>query len=257
MKTRWIQLIAGFAMVVLCLMICTTTSDATVIWSDDFYDGNYDGWNICEDADLAAQLPGAGFNGSTWSATDGFLELVESPDPWGVISHPSNAAYGNWSFDFQDNDIQSRSGDAALVVFLSNDLYDWGVFSLDAKYYWIDFDLVTPENFTISLKKRSGSTLTTIDTTEVPAAGWHYIDVIRDITDGFFVYHNGALILQGEDSEFETSNQFWLWFQEGQIIDNIVVDTLVPPQIPWVLVAVGSGVAGAVILMAIVLLKRR
>ena len=244
-------------MVVLCLSICITTSDATVIWSDDFNDGNYDGWNICEDADLAAQLPNAGFNGSTWTATDHFLELVQSPDPWGVISHPSSAAYGNWSFDFKDNDIQSRSGDTALVVFISNDLYDWGSFSLDAKYYWIDFDVVTTENFTISLKMRSGSSLTTIDTTEVPAAGWHNIDVIRNIEDGFSVYHNDTLILQGQDSEIETSDQFWLWFQEGQMINNLVVDTLIPPPIPWMLIAIGSGVAVAVIVIAIVLLKRR
>ena len=42
-----------------------------------------------------------------------------------------------------------------------------------------------------------------------------------------------------------------------QIIDNLVVDTLIPPQIPWVPIIIGSGIAVAVIVIAIVLLKRR
>ncbi|MFW9956304.1 MAG: hypothetical protein ACFFD3_17310, partial [Candidatus Thorarchaeota archaeon] len=46
MKTRWIQLIAGLAMMVLCISTCTTTTSAAVIWQDDFNDGVLDGWTL-------------------------------------------------------------------------------------------------------------------------------------------------------------------------------------------------------------------
>jgi CubicO group peptidase (beta-lactamase class C family) len=48
LKIRKMHLIAGFALFVLCIPICTATSNATAeeAWSDDFDDGNYDGWTI-------------------------------------------------------------------------------------------------------------------------------------------------------------------------------------------------------------------
>ena len=46
MKTRWMHLIAGFTMFVLCISICTTTVNADLVWEDNFDDGNLDGWTI-------------------------------------------------------------------------------------------------------------------------------------------------------------------------------------------------------------------
>ena len=44
MKKRRMNLITGFTMFVLCISICTITTSATLDWSDDFDDGNYDGY---------------------------------------------------------------------------------------------------------------------------------------------------------------------------------------------------------------------
>ena len=44
MKKRRMNLITEFTMFVLCISICTITTSATLDWSDDFDDGNYDGY---------------------------------------------------------------------------------------------------------------------------------------------------------------------------------------------------------------------
>jgi len=269
MKTRWIQLIAGFTMVVLCISIYPASVNATVVWSDDFNDGDYNGWTICDNSTLLGG--GWGFNGSTWDATNYYLEVTDAPDTWGIISHPSDVANGTWSFDFKDDDFQSRAADTAMVVFMSGNFYDWDDFYEDANFYWIDFDVYSSENYTVGLKKRSGSVITPIASADVPAAGWHNFDVTRNTTGEFKVYHNGAPIMEGLDTEFNTSDQFWLWFKTEIMIDNVLVDDELNPrhfpttttttpngtEPPWDLILIASGVAVVVIALVVVVVKRR
>ncbi|MFX1510917.1 MAG: hypothetical protein ACFFBR_11530, partial [Promethearchaeota archaeon] len=91
----------------------------------------------------------------------------------------------------------------------------------------------------------------------VPAAGWHHIDVTRTTAGLFSVYHNDALIIQGVDTDINTSEILWLWFDTWTMIDNIVVDDAVFTTLPWVPIVIGISVAVVVIVVVIVFLRRR
>ncbi|MHA1958364.1 MAG: hypothetical protein ACW968_15735, partial [Candidatus Thorarchaeota archaeon] len=81
----------ALTVLLLSLIITPLSCRADIVWSDDFNDGNYDGWTICEN-------PGLNYNSSNWSAANNYLQLDQ--EDWGTITHPSNIAYGTWSFDF-------------------------------------------------------------------------------------------------------------------------------------------------------------
>ncbi|MGD9395703.1 MAG: hypothetical protein PVJ05_04680 [Candidatus Thorarchaeota archaeon] len=260
MKTRWIQLIAGLAMFVLCISIFTTTTDATVIWEDDFDDGNYDGWTVCDNSTL--HEGNYGWSGSTWSAANYYLQLE---DDWGIISHPSDVAYGRWSFDFKANGTQMGN-----IAFISNNFYELndtlGLYEY-GQFYFINFDVDTyPEHtFTITLNKRFDDDKTILDYhAQVPAAGWHHFDVTRNTTGCFTVYHNGSQIMQVVDTDIDTSEMFWLWWSKWQTLDNVVVDDnwnftingAVDGDMTTILIIAGIGIA-VVVMVLVVFVKRR
>jgi hypothetical protein len=238
---------------------------ADEVWSDDFTDGNYDGWTI---SDNSRVYDGAyGWNGSDWTAANQYLQLDQ--EEWGIISYPSNVAYGTWSFDFKANETLSAHGALGNIEFISNNIHDLDDID-EGIAYLIQFNAPTGVNFYISLRKYVGDVLTEYaNTTPIPFAGWHHIDVTRNTTGGFSVYHNYSLIIQEVDTEIDTSEMFWLWFERGQMIDNIVVNDEVIPITPPItttttapppidLLLVGIGVSAVVIIVVLVIfLKRR
>ena len=269
MKIRRMNLFKGFTVFVLCISICTSTTNATVIWEDDFDDGNYDEWTVCQNSIINPP--------SNWSASDYYLQIEQEVS--GTISHPSNVAYGKWSFDFKANETQITPGigeSRYLVfsfVFISNDINnltevvdseDWSCYGFKCRAYYTS----EGNEFRLSLGKWHGGVQTTIDTYDdyMLTAGWHRFDVTRT-TDGLFsVYDNGSLVMQGVDTEIDTSELLVVSLRDWHMIDNIVVDDEViptptptsnPPPPPWGLIAIGGGGAVAVIVLVIVILRRR
>jgi hypothetical protein len=266
MKTIWIQLIAGLAMFVLCISVCTTTTNATEGWSDNFNDGDFDGWTICENPVISS--------GSNWNATSNCLKLDQYPHG-GLITHPSTVAYGTWSFDFKADETQVRTDTMAAIDFISSNVHDVDDYG-DLSAYWVQFIAGADDNFGISLRKQHGGVLTVIDSNEtrVPAADWHHIHVTRTEAGLFSVYHNGSLIMQEADTEIDTSELFA--FFPGQycgfaVLDNVAVhDDVLPPPPPtttttsttttsvlsdWL--PIGIGVSAVVIIAVVVIVRKR
>jgi len=273
MKTRWIQLISVLAMVAICISVCTTTVNATVVWSDDFDDRDFDGWTTPNNSRVYDG--DYGWNGSDWTADNQYLELDQ--EEWGIITHPSNVVYGTWSFDFRINETLSTYGVRIAIAFISNNITDLDDIT-EGIWYYIQFDAPTGVNLYASFGK-SGAELAT-NNTPIPVSGWHHIDVTRNTTGWFEVYHNCSLIIQEVDTQIDTSEMFWLWFQRRQMIDNVVVDdepiplpdqttpttpttttptttTPPPPPLPVDLILIAGGAAVVVIVLAIVFLRRR
>jgi hypothetical protein len=269
MKTKWKYVITVFTMAVLCISVCTTTTNATVVWSDDFNDGNYDGWTICNNTIL--ENGGYGLANSNWSAVDNCLQV--NHEDYGIITHPSDVAYGKWSFDFRANESQVYEGQSALIEFIANnEILSTDNWNDPVSYYIRYMVFAGPEedkNFTLQLRKWYDGVATTIDTYQTPVVtGWHHFDVTRNTTGWFSVYLNGSPVLEGEDTDITTSELFWLWFEKGQMIDNIVVDddwnfttttTLdgTDGDTTFMLIIAGVGVAVVVIVLAIIFLRRR
>ena len=241
-------------LLLLCLMgYSPLTGRGAVVWSDDFNDGDYSGWTICDNPVYN--------NDSEWSATNNYLQLDQGTWSdfflldWGIISHPSNVVYGTWSFDFRFDEAQLDTGEFASIEFISNNLD--GDSMGDWRCYWIYFHAVSAAEFEIQLRKNTVTILATYET-PVAAAGWHHIEVTRTEAGLFSVYHNGALIMEAEDTDITTSELFAFSPQEGAMFDNIVVrDDIVPPPtdvIPLVIIGV---IAVVIIAVLVIFLKRR
>ena len=192
------------ALILLCWMgYCPSAIRGALVWSDDFNDGNYDGWTICENPAISS--------GSNWSAINNYLQLDQ--EDLGKISHPSNIAYGKWSFDFKVNETQLVAEVPAKITFIGekdiNDVIEVDGFD-DARGYRFDFRVAyTSEGkkLSLSLRKWHGGVDTTIDTSEtlLSLADWHHIEVTRTTAGLFSVYHNGSLVMEGVDTEIDAS----------------------------------------------------
>jgi len=220
---------------------------STEVWSDDFNDGDYVGWTICDNLAIS--------DNSDWTAADHYLELNQTD--WGAISHPSDVAYGTWSFDFKANDTLVDSETFASIEFISNNIHDLDDFD-DWICYWIYFDAISTTDglkFDIKLRKNVWTILDTSET-PVPVTGWHHIEVTRDMSGLFSVYHNGSLVIQLGDTEITTSELFVFSPVDGAMFDNIVVDDAPPATINWMLIGAGVSVV-VIILVLVIILKRR
>ncbi|MHA1958565.1 MAG: hypothetical protein ACW968_16780 [Candidatus Thorarchaeota archaeon] len=81
--------------------------------------------------------------------------------------------------------------------------------------------------------------------------------------------------MQGEDTEYDSSELFALQFEQGQMIDNIVIDdeitvtpptttpttpptspTTTPPPFDWLPIGIGVS-AVVIVLVLVIILKRR
>ncbi|MHA1904927.1 MAG: hypothetical protein ACW977_13265 [Candidatus Thorarchaeota archaeon] len=247
----------AITVLLLSLIIAPLSGRAATVWSDDFNDGNYDGWTIPENSRVYDG--DYGWNGSDWTAANQYLQLDQRE--FGIISHPSNVAYGTWSFDFRINETLSAHGVMGNFAFISNNIHDLDNIT-EGSWYFIHFEDPTGVSFYISLRKYTNDVLTEYtNTTPIPVAGWHHIDVTRNTTGWFSVYHDYSLIIQELDTQIDTSEMFVLWVERGLMIDNIVVDNevipITPPQpVDWL--PIGIGVSAVVIVLVLVIfLKRR
>jgi hypothetical protein len=232
------------------------------VWSDDFDDGNYDGWTICENPEVNPP--------SNWTAADNCLQIDQEDS--GSIGHPSSEAYGTWSFDIKADENVVESGSGASIAIISNDINNLTsvVESEDWECYWLGFRaFVTSEGgraFSFRLNTWIGGDWDTIDSSEtrVSIGDWHHIDVIRNSTGSFSVYLNGSLVMEGVHTELTTSELFVVSLNSWVMIDNVVVNNEpIPPPTPttptpvdWL--PIGIGVAAVVIVVVLVIfLKRR
>lgn len=265
MKTRWIQLIAGLAMMVLCISTCATTSNAAVVWSEDFEEGPLDDWTLYGYTDYINETEWVKTEGN-FSVADGTLKVLD--DEVNIARHDSDVTVGTWSFDMY---IPNDDYAAIYVEIMSNGTYEYfGATneSFVAVGYWNDPD---PGNAKFIVWEWVGDDWEIFSNIILdPLEGWHHIDVTRT-SGGYFEFHfDGVLPTQAippanftnNDVTSSTYLQFYCQNGSGAAIDNLVVrDDIIPitppppPIPPYVWLAVGG--TAVVIVLAIVLLRRR
>lgn len=225
-------------------------SVASVVWSDNFNDGNYDGWTVygINSYKYGRSVRTEG----SFSAADGTLRATGEPTDegnlWNYIEHPSTVAWGTWSFDVY---ITDTPGHHFYVWFMIN---DWASFPLSA--YGYDIALFRRE---YALWKRAGDLAwggtIVLDSVRIgldQVYGWKHIDVTRDADGQFFVYINGTLLLEKVDTEITTSTHFRFGTEAGPALDNVVVSNtvditpaLATPE--WLTISIGVPVVLVVI----------
>ncbi|MHA2081854.1 MAG: hypothetical protein ACW99H_11985, partial [Candidatus Thorarchaeota archaeon] len=211
MKTRWIQLIAGLAMFVLCISVYTTTSNAAVIWSEDFEIPGLDDWTTFAYENSSTQVTKEG----NFSDTGGVLTVLD--DDINVARRDSTVNVGTWNFDIF---VQDDGDGYFYVEFMSDGAVPFGV---DDSTYVCIGPYMNEDKFAVW--QQTGSIINSISSIYIdPLQGWHHIEVSRDDSGWFKVFFNGTL-----ESEFVSTVTSSTYFEvycrnaTGCAIDNINV----------------------------------
>ena len=173
----------------------TPTPDPSVVWSDDFEDGDFEGW---EEDD-----PG-------WYVNDGVL--TSGPDAANPIIHESKVSTGTWSFDLNFDNASYYS------ICLSCDQDFKNGFGIHT---------VTTDNTLVALNTISDGTFRSpaaeADLAK-PLTGWNHFDITRDASGNSKIYVNGKLVIEYKDDVTLSPQLFFLDVEDlGLAFDNLVV----------------------------------
>ena len=180
----------------------TPTPDLSIVWTDDFDDGDMEGWG----QDLN---PGIFF----------FVEegvLNSGPGRAGDIYHKSKVSTGTWSFDlFFPPDENSGMPYIEFCLSCGQD-FDSG----------FGLSVLSMENVVVTIVRVKRGSPIYEDQVKLDGdlSGWNHFDVTRNAEGKSKVYLNGELILEYEDELTITSDVFYLNTQIiGPFFDNLVV----------------------------------
>ncbi len=241
-----------FLVLLLSLASYAQECSAITVWSDDFEDGNLDGW----------------YKDDYSTVIDGQYRSTRRSFPdtsWGVsnIYRRSNVTVGTWRFDALDIGEWEHWGEirGVQVRFMGTDPkegpqngYSLLINHAATQDAWI-------YNYQLNRKMEGINTvLSSYDGMEGEdlRGTLHRIAITRTSAGQMSVYLNGSLILQGSDNEVSTSEYFYIRLTWDFAIDNITVDNdvLIDVGAPLGLIAIGSCTT-VVLAAAVVLLKRR
>jgi len=252
------------------LLTLISSSTAAVVWSDNFDDGNYNGWTVAT---------------GDWRVTDGYLESYYVDTALARMWHPSTVVEGTWSFDVHfETTSETLEADYMFMVNGSegpDDYYGYGLRLSGSSFYFVrqsgGFNTLVSLAFTIVED--------IVDT-------WTHVDITRNSASEFNVFFNETSseaepVLSVTDTTYDYSERFVVNAIGIGIcmVDNITVNDQIlitppeptpttttptetpsetpttgdgtPPPIDSTLLIVGGGVAAVVIIGAVVCLKRR
>ena len=276
-------MIVTFSMLLTALLLGLSfgpvPTSAAVIWSDDFNDGNYDGWTI-SGINVTSYPP------PSWVITEldgnftienGMLK-AHGPE-WNWAKHSSNIAYGTWSFDI-------HAVDSSLAHFYVTFMTMDGEAILgpsDGYAFMVATHSDRPGGFTGFRLYRYNDLMWSpafgeYRTSRGPAGGYH-VDITRNLAGEFNVWINGTLRMSGQDTLHTTSESFLFNTPAGSSIDNVVVSDTVdfepptttettttettmesttpPPSTDMTMILlIGGGAILAIVVIVIILKKR-
>jgi len=243
-------------MLVLMVSAQVGPSAAAVQWSDDFTDGNYDGWNVVS---------------AEWSAVDNLLEVVGGTPVGcdmcvipGIIYHESTVTSGTWSFDIEYDLNSTEEAAVPKVFFMSSDPENWNGYCVEIQ------PVVSGESTLAAFRLLRGTTTQGVVGTDYTILGSFdvdegnqgskHIDVTRTAAGQITVWIDGVQAIQATDTviDAESCEYFVVFTNNEWTFDNVVVDdALTVGGIPLELIMVGAGAAAIVILVGAVLKIKR
>ena len=175
----------------------TPTPDTSIVWADDFEDGEIEDWEIFGDVDVFVN--------------EGVL--TTGPNVRGVIYHESKVSAGTWSFDLFYPEIGNPDYEIGLTV--DQDATN-GLNVLS----W------TSGNTFVAFKSTSNGIESQGETANLNRilTGWNHFDITRDDSGNAKLYLNGELVQEYQD-ELTFPPQWFVvgTLASGPIIDNLVV----------------------------------
>ncbi len=226
-----------FALIlVLCLVlpVLSSANDTPFVvsqtgWSDDFNDGNIDGWTVLGwnmSSDPVSGLPG------NFTADDNTLRAYD-PET-NQAYHTSDVAYGSWVFDYHS---VTTPNNHSYVAFLSSPATDFDNPDWESTVpYEYGIVVVNGEfaafNNTFVLYRRNQGDIFIIPLGEYDVdliTGWYHFEITRDYDGNFEVYINDTLAITAVETGYTTSSIFSFYGLAGPALDNVVVTPLPPP----------------------------
>jgi hypothetical protein len=232
----------------LALMMNSPSCLAQTDWSDNFNDGNNNGWTL--------------LNGS-FSASSQSLQAVGGSvsTNWNLITHDSDTTQGFWSFNLHGNTSAYRSTDFIEIMFLCDEL----TFPVDFLDAYPTVSVFAPLNgyslFIIIQSIYQGTSIqlykwtngvgewliTTPLERDIDTVGWKHYNITRDAIGNINVYTNDTLTLSATDTGYKVSTCFLMWSVPNHKIDDITVSgtTSTPPGVlgfPVLAIGLGLGV---------------
>jgi hypothetical protein len=172
---------------------------ATIVWADDFGDGNFDGWTV---------------NLGVFSASDNILRA--SGFVLNAISHPSSIATGTWRIDLYFSSIPHYSSIYMFVKDIGQGIGNNG--------YWL---YITTWRVTLHLETEFVTDPIANFSFPKPLHGWQHFDITRDSTGLIRTYINGTLCMETTDTNHNTANYFLVQLRDGDAIDNVEVSSTI------------------------------
>jgi hypothetical protein len=177
------------------------TPDSSIVWSDDFDDGDFEGWGTDYEHVI--------------SVSEGMLSF--GPDRGGEVYHQNDISFGTWSFDvFLPDDF----GGSYQIVLNANEMFSShfgikisGIPKTNVKLYTDDYGDYVVEGTWIAKENLTG---------------WNRFEVTRDDQFNTNVFINGELILESRIGKDFTPAWFYVSGPPvGPILDNVVVHSKV------------------------------
>jgi hypothetical protein len=184
---------------------------AAEVWSDNFDDGNYDGWTVEEGG---------------YRVTDGVLEnyFVDIDTHYHIIWNSSSVTEGTWSFDVN---INHNHPGAVSCMFMVN-----GTSRLDYEGYFLRIeDNEVMIGYLIVQTLGSQSYLLDLNDSFDDFQGtWTHFDICRNETGGINVFVNetysAPVVSSVPNIQYDYSERFVFqtWAGYDTQFDNVVVD---------------------------------
>ncbi|MFX1565370.1 MAG: hypothetical protein ACFFCH_05215 [Promethearchaeota archaeon] len=189
----WLGLVVGLSLLTLSTLP-THNIAATIIWADDFNDGDYNGWNVVYGA---------------FSTEDNLLRAEVGQS---CINHPSTVIVGTWSFDFI---FSGQFSSGANIGFACEEVVLYPITGYVLKVGRSAFELVV-WNQSYDWIIGSYYPLYHIN-------GRQEIDITREENGQFRVYINNTLQIEAIDTTISASNYFHFFCGPNEALDDISV----------------------------------
>jgi hypothetical protein len=195
------------------------TCRASTIWSDNFDDGNLDGWTVSGTSMFSGartELAKGNF-----SVADKTLRAtgVGKPMHYSILTHPNTVKVGTWSWDLYFNKEGTVSGYTGMAM-----LTDKPVMTPPFDFNGYGFDLTdTGTGCFYRYQKGITNIIGRMNTLTIQPTGWTRIDLARNENGQFSLYLDGTLCVEVTDSKYSNLDYFALWLAVGPVIDNVVI----------------------------------
>jgi hypothetical protein len=219
-------LVSSLLVLLFSSLSCIIPSKASIIWSDNFDDGDLDGWTLSGASWFAYK--GSKLGAGNFSVADKTLRVtgVEKYMALSFSSHPKMTATGTWSWDLYFNPEGTMIGKTAAIDFVDTPImelpFDWSGYSIDITNmgdftFWRIEDGTYAQVIASGFKSNQGS--------------WVHMDMTYDSNGRWCLYVNDTLKVDVVDKKVSDFSYFGFWLVQGPAIDNVVVsDTVyVPP----------------------------